>query len=109
MAKNLPDEERKKRAAAVTAKIMRELMIGTEEEIAQIESDLKDSSLYPCLKTNTLQNWLINIHSRSGTHRTAGNLSVGSHRQREDNIYTSSDLETPTIRTFDFFGFLRLN
>ena len=41
----MPDEERKKRAAAVTAKIMRELQIGTEEEIAQIESDLKDTQL----------------------------------------------------------------
>ena len=46
MARNLPDEERKKRAAAVTAKIMRELQIGTEEEIAQIESDLKETLLF---------------------------------------------------------------
>lgn len=42
MAKDLPDDERKKRAAAVTAKIMRELQMGTEEEIQQIEADLKD-------------------------------------------------------------------
>lgn len=45
LAKDLPDAERKKRAAAVTAKIMRELQMGTEEEIAQIEADLKDPTL----------------------------------------------------------------
>ena len=45
LAKDLPDAERKKRAAAVTAKIMREFQMGTEEEIAQIEADLKDPTL----------------------------------------------------------------
>lgn len=45
MAKDLPDEERKKRAAAVTAKIMRELQIGTEDEISQIEADLKETTI----------------------------------------------------------------
>ena len=41
----MPDEERKRRAAAVTAKIMRELQLGTEEEIEQIEKDLKETTL----------------------------------------------------------------
>ena len=44
-AKNLPDAERKKRAAAITARIMRELELGSAEEIAQIEEDLKNETL----------------------------------------------------------------
>lgn len=45
MAKNLPDEERRKRAAAITARVMRELNLGTEEEARQIEEDLKSGAL----------------------------------------------------------------
>lgn len=41
----LPDNERKKRAAEITARIMRELDLGSAEEIAQIEEDLKQESL----------------------------------------------------------------
>ena len=46
-AKDLPDTERRRRAAAVTAKVMRELQLGTEEEIQKIEADLK--SYHVCL------------------------------------------------------------
>ena len=45
MAKNLPDDERRKRAAAITARVMREVDWGTEEEARQIEEDLKSGSL----------------------------------------------------------------
>ena len=45
MAKNLPDDERRKRAAAITARVMRELNLGTEEGARQIEEDLKSGSL----------------------------------------------------------------
>ncbi|KAK8831689.1 hypothetical protein WA577_005004 [Blastocystis sp. JDR] len=44
-ARLLPDNERKKRAAEITARIMRELDLGSAEEIAQIEEDLKQESL----------------------------------------------------------------
>ena len=46
MAKSLPDDERRKRAAAITARVMRELNLGTEEEARQIEEDLKNLSLW---------------------------------------------------------------
>ena len=68
MAKNLPDEERKRRAAAVTAKIMRELQLGTEEEIEQIEKDLKETTL----------DYIVFLNKQTTIHKLKSQFHFGS-------------------------------